>query len=58
MFSQGKRNDILRELELLENPNAEVEKSTLSSDHWIQSGIETERLLHIDGAIALILYPV
>ena len=30
MFSQGKRNDILRELELLENPNAEVEESTLT----------------------------
>jgi len=32
MFSQGKRNDILRELELLENPNAEVEKSTLTPE--------------------------
>ena len=30
MFSQGKRNDILRELELLENHNAEVEESTLT----------------------------
>ena len=30
MFSQGKRNDILRELELLENPNAETEESTLT----------------------------
>ena len=28
--SQGKRNDILRELELLENPNIEVEESTLT----------------------------
>lgn len=30
MFSQGKRNDILRELALLENPNAEVEETTLN----------------------------
>ena len=28
MFSQGKRNDILRELALLENPDAEMETST------------------------------
>ena len=32
MFSQGNRNDILRELELLENPNAEVEESTLTPE--------------------------
>lgn len=30
MFSQGKRNDILRELALLENPNAEAEETTLN----------------------------
>jgi ParB family chromosome partitioning protein len=30
MFSQGKRNDILRELALLENPNADVEPATLT----------------------------
>jgi ParB family chromosome partitioning protein len=30
MFSQGKRNDILRELALLENPNADVESATLT----------------------------
>ncbi len=30
MFSQGKRNDIMRELALLENPNAEVDETTLN----------------------------
>lgn len=30
MFSQGKRNDILRELTLLENPDAETESATLN----------------------------
>lgn len=30
MFSQGKRNDILRELSLLENPDAEAEPVTLN----------------------------
>lgn len=30
MFSQGKRNDILRELKLLENPNAEPDTATLN----------------------------
>ena len=30
MFTQGKRNDILRELALLENPNAEAEETTLN----------------------------
>lgn len=30
MFSQGKRNDILRELTLLENPDAETEPATLN----------------------------
>lgn len=30
MFSQGKRNDILRELALFENPNAEAEETTLN----------------------------
>ena len=30
MFSQGKRNDILRELAHLENPSAEPDSSTLN----------------------------
>lgn len=30
MFSPGKRNDILRELSLLENPDAEAEPVTLN----------------------------
>ena len=30
MFSQGKRNDILRELAMLENPDAEIKEATLN----------------------------
>lgn len=40
MFSQGKRNDILRELALLENPNANAEETTLNP---LGSKLDTSR---------------